>query len=86
MKGVFIFLGLVLLVITIVAVVIINKDSPIDPIVLDPIDEPVETQDEPNPEQTTQPEKQIDLDMNNLEAECDSPTIKCSTEGCVTQC
>ncbi len=36
--------------------------------------------------ETTPVDKEIELDMNNLDADCESPIVKCTTEGCVTQC
>lgn len=97
MKGIFIFLGLVLLVTVIVAVVVINGEGD---------DDGVEdlgyylvegdwdygngdNSEQTNTEDTTEDDeniREIDLDMNKIQAECDSPIVKCSTEGCVTQC
>ena len=99
MRGLFIYLGLVLLVTVIVAVVVINSDGDseddgVEDLGYYLVEDDWDYGNEDNSEQTNTGEtdeedegiREIDLDMNNLNAECDSPIIKCSTDGCVTQC
>ena len=97
MRGLFIFLGLVLLVTVIVAVVVINSDGDddgVEDLGYYLVEDDGDYGNGDNSEQTNTGEtdeedeviREIDLDMNKIQAECESPIVKCSTEGCVTQC
>jgi len=87
MKGLFIFLGLILFVITIVTLVIMKSNgNEKEDLYYDQGNLENETISDVNITENNENMVEIDLDMNNIQAECESPIVKCSTGGCVTQC